>query len=207
MATPFKKRSDFYDDTHLWKGVLNGDRRALSQLFKRFYPPLFNYGLKLYAREELVKDSIQELFYTIWEKRNQLSDVEYVRSYIYSSFRRTVFRQAEIESVRNKRDKAYSEESFRELVNKEQLMILNELKREQKRKLQNALQTLSKRQKEAVFLKFQNGLSNQEIALVMDVNKQSVYNYIHRAIAALQEYLQVESGSDQVFKKVFQYPG
>lgn len=195
MAYSFQNKysSGCSDDTELWERTLAGDRCALSELFKKFYPPLLNYGRKLINREDLVKDSIQELFSTIWETRTQLSDVEYVSSYLYSSFRRTVFRQCQRKNARKDRDEAYSEESFRELLNKEQLMISDELKKEQKRQLKKAFKVLTKRQKEAIFLKFQNGLCNEEIALVMNVNKQSVYNYIHRAIVALQDYLEREN--------------
>lgn len=74
-------------------------------------------------------------------------------------------------------------------------MISTELKEEQMLQLKKAFKVLTKRQKEAVFLKFENGLSNTEIAQVMDVNKQSVYNYIHRAIVELQGYLESQNNN------------
>jgi RNA polymerase sigma factor (sigma-70 family) len=55
-----------------------------------------------------------------------------------------------------------------------------------------ALQSLSKRQKESVYLKFYDGLSNTEIAEVMGVNIQSVYNHVSEAIGEMQEFV-VES--------------
>lgn len=181
--------ASFSEDIRLWEQLLEGNRSALSRLFRKYYKPLLNYGLKLIPREDLVKDSIQELFFNMWEQRKNLSEVDYVRSYLYRSLRRTVFRQAEIQHVRNRRDIVYSEESFKEIVNQEKLMILKELEQEQRKQLEAALEALNKRQKEAVFLKFYNGLSNEEIARIMGVNMQSVYNYIYRAIEALKEYL------------------
>lgn len=189
MVTDSEKKPDRADDIQLWHRILDGDRCALSQLFNKYYSPLLNYGLNILSREDLVKDSIQEMFFTIWKGREELSDIKYVRSYLYSSFRRAVFRQAEIKNNRDSRDESYAEESFREILNREELMIKEELRQEQKRELLKAVRELTKRQKEAFFLKFQEGLSNEEIAQVMDVNKQSVYNYIHRAVVALQDYL------------------
>lgn len=190
------------DDTKLWHRIIEGERVALSKLFKKYHAPLLNYGLKINSRKDLVQDSIQEVFFNIWKGRSQLSDVKHVRSYLYSSLRRAVFRQIEIKDSRHERDEFYSEESFRELLNKEQLMIRKELKQEQQEKLQEAFATLTKREKEALFLKFQNGLSNDEISQVMGVNKQSVYNYIHRAVEALQDYLQSQSESAGILDKV-----
>ncbi|MDX1586687.1 MAG: sigma-70 family RNA polymerase sigma factor [Balneolaceae bacterium] len=177
------------EDIRLWKRLQNGDKSAVTNLFEKYYRPLLNYGLKLIPNEELIKDSIQELFYSIWEQRHNLSEVEYIRSYLYVSLRRTVYRQAEIKKTRYERDKAYYDEHFRSVVNYEALTRKNEFKKEQKEKLKEAVESLSNKQKEAVFLKFYSGLTNTEIAQIMDVNRQSVYNYIYRAIQSLQTYL------------------
>lgn len=176
-------------DIDIWKSLLEGDREALSWLFRKYYAPLLNYGLKLIPKKALVKDSIQEVYASIWEKRSQLSEVEYVRSYLYISLRRRLYRLAEQQDVRSRRDIKYSEEIFHEIVDKEQAMIRDERKKEKKKLLYDALTSLSKRQKEAIFLKFYCGLTNSEIAQVMEVNKQSVYNYIFRAISSLQQYM------------------
>lgn len=185
------KKDNYSEDVKLWKRLLGDDRKALSEIFQKYYRPLLNYGLKLIPQEELVKDSIQELFYSIWEQRNNLSEIEYVRSYLYISFRRTIYRQNEIKQKRNKREHSYSKESFQHVVNKENLMMMEEFKQEQKQELKRALETLNQREKETIFLKFYSGLSNAEIAEIMEVNRQSVYNYVYRAIHALKKFLDV----------------
>lgn len=181
--------ASFSEDIRLWKRLQKGDRGGLSELFRKYYTPLLNFGLKLIPREDLIKDSIQELFFLIWQQRDRLSEVEYVRSYLYTSLRRTIFRQVEIQEVRNKRDLSYAEESYQEMISQEKLMMIDELEREQKDHLVKALRALTEREKEAVFLKFYGGLTTAEIAEVMEVNMQSVYNYIYRAIEALKDFL------------------
>jgi RNA polymerase sigma factor (sigma-70 family) len=79
---------------------------------------------------------------------------------------------------------------FEEVYNIEELMIHFETDREKKSQLALALQSLSERQKEAVYLKFYDGLSNTEIAEVMQINVQSVYNHVSEAIAEMQEFVQ-----------------
>ncbi|MDR8390380.1 sigma-70 family RNA polymerase sigma factor [Aliifodinibius sp. S!AR15-10] len=179
----------FSEDIKLWERLLTGDKSALSELFKKYYSQLLSYGLKLVSDRALVKDSIQELFYSIWEQRDNLSEVEYIRSYLYVSLRRAIYRQAEIKQNRHDRDRAYSEEFFQHVINHEKLMIQEELKEEQKRELKRGLDLLNKREKEALFLKFYSGLTNAEIAQVMEVNRQSVYNNIYRAIQSLKSFL------------------
>jgi RNA polymerase sigma-70 factor (ECF subfamily) len=103
--------------------------------------------------------------------------------------RRTVYRQAKKHETWHKRDQSYSEETPKDMMNEEQLMILGEIEEEQNEHVRQALLRLSERQREVVFLKFYGGLSNEEISQVLGVNRQSVYNYIYRAITILQETL------------------
>lgn len=190
------KQDNFSEDIKLWKRLINDERDALSMLFRKYYKPLLNYGLHLIPRDDLVKDSIQELFYTIWDKREGLSDVEHVRSYLYCSMRRTLFRQAEKQRTRKERDRSYTEEDLHTgQLNVEQHLIIGEIQEERKEILQDAFEELNYYQKRAAFLKFYNGLSNDEISEVMGVKKKSVYNYIYRAISVLREHIQISVNS------------
>lgn len=177
------------EDLNLWKRLVKDDRHALSLLFQKYYNPLLNYGMRIIPRFDLVKDSIQELFYTVWKSRSRLNDVEKVAPYLYASMRRILFRQAEIEQTRHDRDRSYSQENNRKNLNKEEEIIIEELSQETTEKLEEALEELSGRPKEAAFLKFYGGLSNDEISEVMGVNKQTVYNYINTAVTTLEETL------------------
>lgn len=185
-------QENFSEDRNLWKRLMNDERDALSVLFRKYYKPLLNYGLHLSPRDSLVKDSIQEIFFTIWDKRKNLSDVEHVRSYLYCSMRRALFRQLDKQKTRRERDRTYSEEDPNAgQVNIEQYLITEEIQEEKKKILQNAFENLNSYQKRAAFLKFYNGLSNEEISEVMGVEKKSVYNYIYRAISTLRESIKI----------------
>ncbi|WP_340105921.1 RNA polymerase sigma factor [Rhodohalobacter sp. 8-1] len=186
-------RSNFLEDINLWKRVVNensGD--AFSALFRKYYKPLLNYGLQLVPRKQLVKDSIQELFFTVWDRRDRLSEIENVSSYLFTSFRRTLFRQVEMFQIWQKRDQLYFVETIQEIgLNTEQSLIVEEINRETKENLKKAFENLTGHQKEAAFLKFYCGLSNDEISDVMGIRKESVYNYMYRAICVLKESMSI----------------
>lgn len=186
-------RDNFLEDINLWKRAINEDRSdAFSALFRKYYKPLLNYGLHLVPCKYLVKDSIQELFFTIWDRRGRLSEIENVSSYLYVSFRRILFRQVEMFQIWQRRDQMYFiETSHESRLDTEQLLIVEEIKKETKENLQKAFENLNGHQKEAAFLKFYCGLSNDEIAEIMGVKKESVYNYVYRAISTLKENLSI----------------
>jgi len=189
LITTEKVKKDLLEDGRLWNRMQKGERTALSSLFHKYYPLLLNYGMKLLPDEDLAKDSIQELFLSLWEQRKNLSDTKYVRSYLLSAYRRRVYKLANQQGNREKREKEYFEDSFTEMLNEEEVIIGAELRNEQKQIIKDAINQLGKRQKEAVYLKFFNGLTNDEISRVMGIHVQSVYNHISRALQTLQESL------------------
>ena len=170
----------------LWKEIRKGDEDALDELFCSTYSHLFNYGFQITPQKGLVKDAIQELFLTLWRTHPNLSQAYSVKSYLFQSLRRILLRNLDTRRNRSKRNKKYIDDSFREIYNIEELMIHLETEQEQKEMLIDAMDSLSKRQKEAIFLKFYEGASNKEIAQIMEINSQSVYNLVYRAIQKLK---------------------
>jgi len=178
-----------YSDIQIWDLIREGRRDALSMLFNRYYRALLNYGLKLNADKPLIKDCIQEVYIQIWVSRNKIAKVKNVKSYLYTALRRKIIELSNSRNSRAQRQRVYATENKVKLLNIEQLKIKKELKKIKKKQLKEAIGQLSNRQREAIYLKFFDGFSNDEIAIIMDVNKQSVYNLISNALKRLEAYL------------------
>ncbi|MEX2410628.1 MAG: sigma factor, partial [Candidatus Paceibacterota bacterium] len=107
----------------LWVEVISGNRKALSELYCYSYTHLYKYGCKIYPDNALVKDGIQELFLNIWGNRQNLSEAKSVKSYLFSSLRRILFRRLQKIRNRAKRNHDYKQESFDQIYNIEELLI------------------------------------------------------------------------------------
>ena len=68
----------------------------------------------------------------------------------------------------------------------EDSIIEDEAKSHQLEALKASLNALSKRQREAIFLKFFNELSYHEVSSIMELRVDSVYNLISKAIDVLR---------------------
>lgn len=178
------------DDLILWNNIRNGDKDSLSSLFKVYYPALFNFGFKIVPREQFIKDCIQELFLTIWEQKNTISEVYSVKSYLYVSMKRMVF--CNLKKYRNyqKRNVKYAEELPDEATDFETWIITQENQIEYRVQLTEAFQVLSNRQREVIHLKYRDGLSNSEIASLLEINRQSVYNHVSEALKQIKQFVQ-----------------
>lgn len=180
------------DDALLWEAICRGDRSAFDNLFRRFYHSLFYYGIKVIAEEEQVKDAIQELFFRLWKQRHSLSQAQNVEVYLLHSLRRILLRDIENQKIRSERHLKYLNEFFDATFTMEEVITSHELDNERKEKLLNAVNHLNSRQKETLFLRYYHGLSNSEIAGVMNINPQSVRNHLSRAILSLKSIIQAE---------------
>lgn len=172
---------------HLWSNVRKGNRESLARLFCVSYSWLFNYGYSIYPDEVSVEDAIQELFLILWKSRNGIKQAESVKSYLLISLRRIILRRLKREKNRVKRHESYMEYLVPEANNIEEVIIKVENNQDKKEDLKKALDMLSKRQREVVNLKFYRGLSSSEIAKIMDINKQSVYNHVSEALEKMKK--------------------
>jgi len=174
----------------LWASLRDGEKQALTALFERFYGRLYDYGIKMVADQETVKDAIQEMFLSLWEYRQNLDTEVSVASYLYTSFRRILLKQVDKSRRQKLRNLEYAENSFDNVFNVEELMTGFELQKEQRQQLEQALSGLTKRQKEAIYLRFYEGLSTNEVTEIMQISRQSVYNLVGEAIGRMQEFVQ-----------------
>ena len=168
----------------LWQRSVAGDKAAFCQLVEAHYKVLFNYGATFTSDRELIKDTLQDLFIHLWEKRETLR-IQYLTVYLLRSIRNNLFQSFRGTSL----DPVAIDEKAHELADEftiENSLIFQEADSEKKQKIKKAIATLPKRQKEVIFLKFYQGFDNEQIADLMQVNRQSVANLLHKAILKLR---------------------
>ncbi len=166
--------------------MLGGDEQALAALFRLHYPMLYDYGLKLSRQTELVKDSIQEVFAYLWEKRATVSAVDSVRAYLLVALRRHVLKSLE----KQQRQKSVLQQALDdspEYFSPEEFLIIQETAEAEKQALSRALQEIPPRLREALYLKMYDGLAYREIAVIMNVSPQVARNYVSEAFHRLRE--------------------
>jgi len=187
-ARPRIAMTEQIDDIHMWNAYLNGSQQALSTLAERYYRPLHRYGRRFGVDKTVVDDCIQDLFLELWQNRSRIRVPASVKFYLFKSLRNSVLRYQryhqrftsdyELEKNFDKVDLTYAENT---LIDKETLDHLVQ-------RLHIQLATLPKREREALYLRYYENLSVSEIADVMSVNRQSVSNFIQKALAKLREH-------------------
>ena len=173
----------------LWLQFRKGDKHALGALFVKYYDDLYAYGMKLTGDEDMVRDSIQDLFIKLWESRSRIKIVEQVKPYLIRAFRNLTIDQSRM--VEKNPVQRFSISVLPEVLRfePEDFKSEAELVQNQISKLLLALNDLPPRVREAVYLRYYTGLNFDELATVMNVTVQSTRNLIHQGIKSLKDVL------------------
>ncbi len=176
------------NDQQRWQQLQEGEQAALEAIYRDHVEHLLEYGRRFATDIALVEDAIQDLFVYIWQKRETLSAPDTIRPYLLVALRRRIIRT--IQTTQKRRDDRPVEVfSFTAEWTVDEQIIAQELSEEQARQLKQAFTTLTGRQREALFLRYYEGLSYEEISEVMDVKYQSLRNLISTALKRLREHM------------------
>lgn len=177
-------------DSLLWAELKNGSQRALRDIYDQNVVKLESYARKFTSETELIEDTIHDIFVQIWEKKDGLSHTDSIIKYLCVTLRRELIRR--MEKSRNTTGFEYAEnKDIHFQLSAEDLIIEGEQNDKRSAGLHDAFGLLSNRQKEAIFLKFYEEMSYEEICDVMDINYQSVRNLISKGIIELRKFLAV----------------
>ena len=181
-----KLRKDNSSDITLWNQLRLGDEEAFSSLFERYYSTLVNYGKTLMTGEDRVKDCVQDVFVNIWTYRYKLNEAIVVKAYLLSSVRKRIARLHHREHIFSNIKNIDSLEFLFDFSIEDRL-IADETTAKKVEQLNKSINQLSDRQKEAIYLRYHQGLSVEQVAEVLNLNYQSTKNLLHQAILQLRK--------------------
>lgn len=140
-----------------------------------------------------MKDCLQDLFLELWRNRQTIGATEYVKSYLFKSVRHKIFRELHKNRWHMNAESIEDNYYFDVEFSIEHHLIREQTLRETSNKFAEVLNTLPKRQKEIIYLRFYQDLEVSEIVQIMEINAQSVYNLLHKALANLREPFQAKT--------------
>jgi RNA polymerase sigma factor (sigma-70 family) len=169
----------------IWKSFQSGEKEAFACLYNMYVESLFRYGTKICKDESLVKDAIQDVFIDLYLKRkSNKTNPENLKYYLILALKRNLIKKI-------KRKSRLVEETTDELMFEpeysiEKILIEKEEETELNRNVHKILKELPSKQKEALYLRFNESMPYSEIAKVMDISIESVRKQVYRALKTLR---------------------
>lgn len=176
-----------YTDVDLVERLQNNEEGALTIIYKQYWEIMYLAAYNLVKDRSVCEDIVQEVFISLWQRREKLQIKVSLKSYLYTS---TVYK---VYDHFNKNKKMPKDELFDNFENKietsnpETKLMHQELIYH----LDSIVDTLPEKCKEVYKLSRENMLSNKEIAEQLNISQRTVEGHISKALKILKESLGV----------------
>lgn len=174
-------------DNELLVLIVSGDTAAFAVLHDRYWKNIFYTALGFLKSPESAQDVVQDVFLKLWQKREQLAEVNDLRSYMF-----TIARNALINSLRKKSRVDSLDRQYREFFSGKYLLPEDRTAvRQLEELIAEAAARLPARQREILMLTRELGFSHSQIATHMGIARKTVANLITKALVFIRQYIYV----------------
>jgi len=177
------------NEVEIWDQFRSGDQNAFAVLYSHFVQPLYSYCMGITSDKDLIKDCLHDLFVEIWKNHASLGPTTSVKFYLMDSIKRKIVRQLESQLKNQNHHDAYQYQFMEDMPSPEKQLVMLEEEHISHKTVYQSLNKLSKRQREAITLKYFENLDTDQISEKMNINPQSVYNLIFGALRVMKEHM------------------
>ncbi|MCH2448899.1 MAG: sigma-70 family RNA polymerase sigma factor [Gracilimonas sp.] len=180
-------------DRELMARIKTRDTSALSELYDNYNGLLFGLILSILKKREEAEDLLQEVFIKIWQNAEKF-DLE--RGTVYT-WVVTLTRNRSIDRLRSKVYKEQKKQStslddedvFHPLYSEESDPLENTILKERAKKVHQALDQISEKQKKVLQVAYFSGMSQSEISEEFDIPLGTVKTRMRDGMIKLKELL------------------
>lgn len=174
------------NDNKIWNDFRKSENYALPHIYYQYIQILYRYGKKFSRDDEMIKDSIQDLFFDLIRTKNKLGETDNIQFYLLRSLRRKLVRNIKKQKLSIG---GFSEKDFvadivysaeKEMIEKEELSYRERL-------VSKGLKELSPKQREILFYRFTCNFDYNEICEIMSLKYDSARKQVFRALKALKK--------------------
>lgn len=176
-----------HTDIDLVKRLQENEEEALTIIYNKYWEVMYLAAYNLVKDRSVCEDIVQEVFISLWQRREKIQIKVSLKSYLYTS---TVYK---VYDHFNKNKKMIKDELFDGFENKiensnpETKLMHQELITY----LDTIVESLPDKCKEVYKLSRENMLSNKEIAEQLNISQRTVEGHISKALKILKESLGV----------------
>ncbi|NHE57284.1 RNA polymerase sigma-70 factor [Cyclobacterium plantarum] len=169
-------------DKALCEALCQQDRKAFDTIYERYWKRLYRYAFKILEDQLACEDIVQEVFLSLWESA-QSKEIVHLEAYLFRAVKFQV-----LNMIRNLKQTSDLETIFLHLP--DQLGADHFVKYEEVDNiLKRSVHALPEKCKEVFRLSRDAELSNQEIAMLMNISVRTVEAHLYKALKSIKKNL------------------
>lgn len=167
--------------------INNLNEKSFHTIYHTFFRVLVSYASQITGEDEQARDIVQDVFSTLWERKQTFITVASFKTYLYNSVRNAALDQLRHRQVKenymnkvmtDNPEYTQSENGESDTFNKEEIY----------RQLMTAIDELPEGCRK-VFLEIMKGKKNEEIATSLNISIETVKTHKKRGMAVLRKKL------------------
>jgi len=183
------------DEKELIKSAKAGDKKALTELVKKYEKTIYNFAFKICRNPERAENIMQETFYSMIKSLHQFDEKSKLSTWLYRivanhclmEFRKKNYQFVSID------DDDFIEDEY--TIDHTSIPYLPVENNETRQILDRAIQKLPPDYRIVFLLRDVEGLSTEETGKITELSVPAVKSRLHRARAFLRKQIASELGS------------
>lgn|SRR5690606_22667080 len=171
-----------YQDSELAILLKNNDEAAFTEIYNRYWSRLYLHAYKMLRDEAQAMDLVQDIYTSLWNKNEELQINTCLKTYLYTALRNHTLNYINRGKLKDKYLNSlasYLEKG--ELQTEEQVHF-----RDFAEQIDREVENFSPKMKTIFNLSRNQGLSNKEIAIELEITDHTVKKTINRALNRLK---------------------
>lgn len=174
------------DEKEMLLRIIEGDERAFSILVQEYWNTIFSHAFAYLKSVEKAEETTQDIFMRLWKARAGLGKIKSLDNYLFIIARNQIFNETRIRIAQ-----LYAVDEKMEALNATPIQQTEF--RETYQLLQQGVALLPGKRKRVFIMSRFEGMSNEQIASVLGMHKDTVYQYLVKALNFLKVYLHEHS--------------
>lgn len=175
------------NEKQLLEAICEGDEKAFKTFFLYYYPKVKGFISGLLQSQEEAEDISQDIFLILWSNRSSLNTINNFKAYLFRICKNAVYRHIErallFKSYQQKQtEKIISTPVSNETDDDIQLKELELL-------VAMVVEKMPPQRKKIYRMSRESGMSSDEIAQILGINKRTVENHLSQALTDIRKVL------------------
>ncbi|MBC9929157.1 RNA polymerase sigma factor [Chitinophaga qingshengii] len=179
-----------YNENDLLSRIARGEEQAFTLFVRAHWNTIFSHAIAYLKTVEKAEEVTQDIFMRLWKTREKLGSVKSLKDYLFIVARNQIYNEArkKIQQLYIPSDDLEADAATPDQYTEYRLTYQLLLK---------GVELLPEQRKKVFTMSRFGGMSNEQIAAALGMHKDTVYQYLAKAVSFLKVYMK-EHSSDPI---------